>query len=409
MHEGNFTMRQILARSALKVAAFSLIAVQIPVAQAAETPSSGVPALAILAKAAATTKQPVMVSQPVVQQLPGDPPRAAPVAAPPPPPANETDKERKARLKAEAKALKLAEKAEKDRLKKEEKERKRAENKAKGGSSTGKKILGCLGGGLLLGGLTALLGGNRKQVAAAAAAGCVTGFAFAALSKKENADLEAYVNDDFMVQDETCSRQWQSAESGQTANISCGQETVQQVKHTFAAADDVVFDQANFVAKESVKYASTSLRIRNAPTTADAANIVGAYDPGDKILTYGTTLDGAWTYVMEKGADGKYSLLGYVSSEYLASKPPASRAATTQYARLKPPPPPVSKNPKSRRAVAVVAAPAAPRATRTIVAVANTRCKSANVSVGKQSATKVGCGGAQLAYDLTGPRKEMKA
>lgn len=404
-------MRQILARGLLKVAAFSLIAVQIPVVQAAETHSSGMPALAILAKAAATAKQPVMVSQPVVQPLPGDPPRAAPVAAPSLPPANETDKERKARLKAEAKALKVAEKAEKDRLKKEEKERKRAENKAKGGSNTGKKILGCLGGGLLLGGLTALLGGNKKQVAVAAAAGCVTGFAFAALSKKENEDLEAYVNDDFMVQDETCSRQWQSAESGQTANISCGQETVKQVKHTFAAADDVAFDQTNFIAKESVKYASTSLRIRNAPTTADAANIVGAYDPGDKILTYGTTLDGAWTYVMEKGADGKYNLLGYVSSEYLANKPPANRAATTQYARLKPPPPPASKNPKGKRAapVAVAAAPTAPRATRTIVAVASTRCKTANVSVGKQSATKVGCGGAQLAFNLTGPLKEMKA
>ena len=182
---------------------------------------------------------------------------------------------------------------------------------------------------------------------------------------------------------------------------------MKQVKHTFAAADDVAFDQANFIAKESVKYASTSLRIRNAPTTADAANIVGAYDLGDKILTYGTTLDGTWTYVMEKGADGKYSLLGYVSSEYLANKPPASRAATTQYARLKPPPP-VSKSAKGRRA-APVAVAAAPKTTRTIVAVANTRCKTANVSVGKQSATKVGCGGAQLAFGLTGPRKEMKA
>lgn len=403
-------MRHRLARGFLQVAGFSLIAVQIPVARAAEPSAAGMPALAILAQATAA-RAPVMVSQPVVQPLPGETRVAPPLAASAPPPLAETDKERKARVKQESKALKLADKAEKDRLKKEEKERKRAENKAKGGSSTGKKILGCLGGGLLLGGLTALLGGNKKQVAVAAAAGCVTGFAFAALSKKENEDLEAYVNDDFMVQDDTCSRQWQSAESGQTANISCGQETVKQVKHTFVAADDVAFDQGNFIAKESVKYASTSLRIRNAPTTADAANIVGAYDPGDKILTYGTTLDGAWTYVMEKGADGKYNLLGYVSSEYLANKPPASRTATTQYARLKPPPPPASKNSKGRRAapVAVASAPAAPRTTRTIVAVANTRCKTTNVSVGKQSATKVGCGGAQLAFDLTGPRKENMA
>ena len=404
-------MRQTLARGLLKVAAFSLIVVQIPVVHAAETPASGVPALAILAKAAATAKQPVMVSQPVVQRLPGDPPRAAPVMAPPPPPANETDKERKVRLKAEAKALKQVEKAEKDRIKKEEKDRKRAENKAKGGSSTGKKILGCIGGGLLLGGLTALLGGSKKQIIGAAAAGCVTGFAFAALSKKDNEDLETYVKDDFLVQDETCNRQWLAPETNQTVTVTCGQETVRSIKHTFVAADDVAFDQANFIAQESVRYASTSLRIRNVPTTAGAANIIGGYDPGDKILTYGTTLDGTWTYVTEKGADGRYSLLGYVASEYLASKPPANRGGATQYARLKPPPPPVSKNPKSRRAapVAVAAAPAQPRATRTIVAVANTRCKTANVSVGKQAGNKSNCGGAQLASNPNGGRKEKWA
>ena len=139
--------------------------------------------------------------------------------------------------------------------------------------------------------------------------------------------------------------------------------------------------------------------------------IQSAYDPGDKILTYGTTLDGAWTYVMERDGNGQYNLLGYVSSEFLPSKPPASRGGATQYARLKPPPPPVSKNPKSRRAapVAVAAAPAPPRATRTIVAVANTRCKTANVSVGKQAGNKSNCGGAQLASNPNGGRKEKWA
>lgn len=407
-------MRHTLARGFLHIAAFSLIAAQMPVAQAAEARSSGVPALAILAKAAAkagatAARTPIMVSQPVVQPLPGQP-VAAPLP-PAPPPVAETEKERKARIKAEDKAQKLAKKAEKDRLKKEEKERKRAENKAKGGSSTGKKILGCIGGGLLLGGLTALLGGSKKQIAGAAMAGCVTGFAFAALSKKDNADLEAYVNDDFLLQDGSCAKQWQATESKQTANVTCGQETVQSVRHTFVAADDVAFDQANFIAKESVKYASTSLRIRNAPTAAGTDNIVGGYDPGDKILTYGTTLDGAWTFVMDKGADGKYVLLGYVSSTYLANTPPANRATSTQYARLKPPPPPVSRNTKSRRAapVAVAAAPAAPRATRTIVATANTRCKTANVSVGNQTNSKLRCGGAQLASNLSNGRKEKWA
>lgn len=403
-------MRPILARTFLQVAAFSLIATQIPDAQATETHAFGVPALAILAKAAATaTPRPVMVSQPVVQRLPGA--AASVVETPALPPIAETENERKARLKQEAKALKLAEKAEKDRLKKEEKERKRAERAANGESSTGKKIFGCIGGGLLLGGLTALLGGNRRQIAGAAAAGCVAGFAFAALSKKENADLRTYVDDDFLVQDDSCTKQWYAAESNQTVNVSCGQDTIQSIKHTFVAADDVVFDQANFIAKESVKYASRSLRIRNAPTIANAANIVGAYDPGDKILTYGTTLDGTWTYVTEKGADGKYSLLGYVSSEYLVNTPPANRGTSAQYARLKPPPPPVARNPKSRRAtpVAVAAAPAAPRAMRTIVAVANTRCKTANVTVGNETKSTSRCGGARLAINRFSGRMEKSA
>lgn len=314
-------MRPILARTVFQIAAFSLIAAQIPVAQATETRAFGVPVLTILAKAAATaTPRPVMVSQPVVQRLPGDAPTV--VTPPAPPPLAETEKERNARLKQEAKALKLAEKTEKDRLNKVEKERKRAERAASGEPSTGKKIFGCIGGGLLLGGLTALLGGSKRQIAGAAAAGCVAGFAFAALSKKENADLSTYVDDDFLVQDGSCAKQWQAAETNQTVNITCGAETMQSVKHTFVAADDVVFDQANFIARESVKYASRSLRIRNAPTVADASNVVGAYDAGDKILTYGTTLDGAWTYVMEKGPDAKYRLLGYVSSEYLANAPP---------------------------------------------------------------------------------------
>ena len=47
--------------------------------------------------------------------------------------------------------------------------------------------------------------------------------------------------------------------------------------------------------------------------------------------------------------------------------------------------------------------------TKPLVAVANTRCKTANVSVGKETKSTSRCGGAQLARTLLNRRKEKWA
>lgn len=391
-------MRHWIAAGTARLAVVALVAAQIPPTHAAEPSGAGMPALAILAKAVAkagatAARAPIMVSQPVVQPLPGQP-----VAAPPPPATPqiaETEKERKTRLKAEDKTRKQAAKAENDRLKKEEKDRKRAENKARGGSSTGKKLLGCLGGSLLLGGLVALLGGSKRQIIGAAAAGCVTGFAFAALSKKDNQDLHTYVDDDFMVQDEACNKTWIAPETQKAVSVTCGPETITQAKHTFVAADNVVYTEGTLDAYEVVRYATTSLRIRTSPSASEGSAIVGSYDPGDKILTYGTTPDKAWTYVVERQPDGQYQLLGYVASSFVSSRPPAKRSSAVLYAKLKPPPSPVAaKGARSRRAPPVVVAAAPARPMRTVVALANTHCKTANLSLDKEAFNAKHCGGA---------------
>ena len=390
-------MRHRIAVGIARLAVVALVAVQIPPGHAAEPSGAGMPALAILAKAAAkagatAARAPIMVSQPVVQPLPGQP-VAAPLP-PAPPPIAETEKERKTRLKAEDKTRKLAAKAEKDRLKKEEKERKRAENKAKGGSSTGKKLLGCLGGGLLLGGLTALLGGSKKQIIGAAAAGCVTGFAFAALSKKDNEDLQTFVDDDFLVQDEACNKTWIAPETQKAVTVTCGPDAIMQASHRFIAADNVVYTNGTLDAREVVKYATASLRIRSAPSVAEDSAIIGSYDPGDKILTYGTTPDQAWTFVVERQPDGQYELLGYVASNFVSSRPPAKRTSAVQYAKLKPPV--AAKGSRSGRAAPVVVAAAPARPKKTFVALANTHCKTANLSLEKDTHDAKRCGGAVL-------------
>ena len=69
-------MRHTIAAGIARLAVVALVAVQIPAGHAAEPSGAGMPALAILAKAATkagatAARVPVMVSQPVVQPLPG--------------------------------------------------------------------------------------------------------------------------------------------------------------------------------------------------------------------------------------------------------------------------------------------------------------------------------------------------
>ena len=102
-------------------------------------------------------------------------------------------------------------------------------------------------------------------------------------------------------------------------------------------------------------------------------------------------------------------MLGYVYSNYVAASPPVKRASAVQYARLKPPPPVAVKGARSRRAAPVVVAAAPARPKRSFLALANTRCKSANVSLDKETHNERRCGGAGIAFNTFGGRKEKWA
>jgi hypothetical protein len=384
--------RLLLRKTISHIAALGLVFGQVAVAEAAAPKPGG-------------TGEPTFTSNPVVQGA--TPPAAATEAAP----LVETEKEIKARLKAETQARKQAEKAERDRLKAEERERRRAESRANGGDKTGKAILGCIGGGLLMAGLTALLGGKRNNVAAAAAVGCAAGIAFAVLTKKDNEKLNTYVNDEFMVQDESCSKIWYAEESKHSVNVSCGQTTYQTARHTFYVEDDVAFDPANIQVAESVKYATNSVRLRSAPLATSANNIVGGYNRGAKLLAYGTTNDGKWTYIVEKLPSGGYELLGYAATSLLSDKSPSPAARTMQYARLQATPKSSNRAAARRTSVARAenAQSASVRPTKKVDIVANTRCKTVNVSVGKESKSTSSCGGARLALLQPKGQKGEKA
>lgn len=362
--------------------------------------SQGIPS------AAFAQEQPIAsVSNPVVQQIGADAEAAAPLAVEEavPAPIEETEAERKARVKAEEKALKQAAKEEKKRLAAEEKARKRAEKQKNGGNGTAKAVLACAAGagaGVLLG---RVFGAKKTDLLGAAIAGCGAGLAFRALTKKDNEELNSYVQNDILVNEGDCNSTWVAPESQTAVALSCGETTYQTAQHSFYLEDDVAFDETNFQAAEVAKYSTTSLRLRSSPTTSEGDNIIGGFAEGDKLLTYGTTIDGKWTYVVDSLPDGQYELLGYAASAYLSDTPPVPAARTKKYAKLKP----VAKQP-NRAAVqrASAASDTGALPARKVTASANTRCKSVNVTVGQETQNQSSCGGARLALITPIKREE---
>lgn len=352
-----------------------------------------------------------MVSQPVVQPLPGDPqpsPAAvepvSPVAAAPP--VDETPAARKARLKAEKAAAKQVERAQKlaareeqKRLKAEEKARQRAERQARGGGNggrIGKALLGCALGALA-GGLLAGRGNRGAGILAGCALGAGAGLAFAALSERDNKELATFVEDDFALQDESCASNWTAPESGTKVSVSCGQTTYVQANHKLYMENDVVLDQNNFVVAEAMKYSTASLRLRSSPSSTDNANIIGGYERGAKLRTYGTTSDGKWSYVVDKLPDGTYELLGYVATSFLSDTAPSPEARKLNFARLEP-----VKGKEGRAAIQRATAPtaAASKPVKQASFAASTRCKQINVSVGNEAKSTSRCSGSALAMLL---------
>lgn len=363
-----------------------------------------IPLTMAAAQAETGTQAAPMVSQPVVQALPGEK-QVLPTVTPAEPPADETPAEKKARLKAEKqaakeaeKARKMAEKAEAKRLKDEEKARKLAERKKNGGGSKagkiGKAVLGCALGGLA-GGLLAGKKNRGKGILAGCVLGAGVGLAFASLSKKDNEELSSYVEEDFLLQDESCSRTWQAPESKQNVQISCGETTYVNANHKFFMEEDVVLDTNDFKVAEAMKYSTASLRLRASPNTSSANNVVGGYSRGDKLRTYGTTNDGKWTYVVDKLPDGSYELLGYVASSYLSDKAPSPVARKQTVATLQP-----AKGKTNRAAAQRAASPAnaSAKPAKQQQASLSTRCKSVNVSVGSESKSAKSCAGSGYAF-----------
>ena len=352
--------------------------------------------LAIPSSALAQGQPIATVSNPVVQQMGDEGEAVAPPTVQEAAPVEivETESERKARLKAEEKALKQAAKEEKKRLAAEEKARKRAEKQEKGGSNIGGKVLACAAGagaGVLVG---RIFGAKKTSLVGAAVAGCGAGLAFAALTKKDNDELNAHVQNDVLVHDDNCNSTWVAPESKTNVTLSCGEATFQTAQHSFYMEEDVAFEESNFQAAEVAKYSTASLRLRSSPTTTQGDNIIGGFAAGDKLLTYGTTNDGKWTYVVDSLPDGQYELLGYVSSAYLSEQPPQPAARSRSYAKLQP----VAK--QSNRAAARRASSASvddARPAKQVVASANTRCKTVNVTVGQETRNQSSCGGAKLA------------
>ena len=251
------------------------------------------------------------------------------------------------------------------------------------------------GAGVVLG---RIFGAKKSSLVGSAVAGCVAGLAFAALTKKDNEKLNTYVQDDFLVHDDNCTSgsTWVAPESQTSVALSCGEPTYQTADHTFYMEEDVAFDESNFQAAEVAKYSTTSLRLRSSPTTTEGDNIIDGFAAGDKLLTYGTTSDGKWTYVVERLPDEGYELLGYASTAYLSEKPPRPASRSHNYAKLQP----VAKK-SNRAAVQRASAPnyADARPAKKVTASANTRCKTVNVTVGQETKNQSSCGGARLAMN----------
>jgi|GEM_PF-5919185 len=315
------------------------------------------------------------------------------------PPVNETAKDRKARLKTDAKARKTAEKEASRLAKAEEKKRKAAERAAR--PKKDNSALNCaLGAGL---GILAavLVGGKRNRgemIMAGAALGCAAGYGLGELlSKRDQDEMARYVEDDFLLREDMQNATFNAPESGYAVGLTKGQTTFAEKDHIFALDDGIAFYGNNIAVNERVMRSFSSLRLRGSPDLADD-NIVGGLDPNDIVLTYGTTLDGKWAYIVERQPDGVYQLKGYAAVEFLTTN--LNIAPMTPYVRAKVKP--VSK-PAPKKGSPARAAPAVSpvRTAQASAFRAPTACKSFTAAAGGKQSNGSNCGGARsLAFNI---------
>lgn len=314
-------------------------------------------------------------------------------------PVAETPKEAKARIAAEKKAQKAAEKEAKRLAKEEEKQRKAAERAARPKKKSN-GLANCAGGAVVgvLGAL--LLGGKKKstgEILAGAAIGCAVGYGLGEiLSKRDQEEMSDYVDNDYLLRDDVAESTFDARESGQTVALMKGEVTTEQVDHQVRTGPDVMLADNNILVNDRYMRVTTSLRLRSTPDSSSNDNIVGGFEPNDIVRTFGSTLDGQWTYVAERQPDGVYEIVGYAATQYLSTnlnKPQRVAVTTTK-------PRPVAKPatkaaPKSGTTLAPAVRTAEVRTVR-----APTACKSFTAAAGGKQGGGTGCSGARsLAFN----------
>jgi len=319
--------------------------------------------------------------------------------------ANLTEKQKRDRVKAAGRAAK-------ERAKAEERERKATEQKASGrtGSSrTAKAIGGCVAGALVGGLLGALLGGKGNKgssILAGAAAGCGVGAALG-LSHKDEGELNHYVSNDFALRDDVQEDNFYASESQKNVALKKSETTFENAQHRFTVPAGVDFDPANIVVNERLMRATGPVHMRGSPGAN--AVVLGDYGPNDRFLTYGTTRDGAWTYVVDD-ADGRYTLLGYVASPYVTTN--LQLPAAQHVARAAPKPIPVkpARGRGAARSGPTALASTQSSAPRVATYTASTACKSSILSAGGASQNMKSCSGARsVAFNLNPTVKKVMA
>jgi uncharacterized protein YcfJ len=310
------------------------------------------------------------------------PPLVVQASAPAPAPALvETEKQRKAREKAEAKARKQAERAE--RRRQQEAERARHPK-----SRTGKKLAHCAIGAAV-GVLGALLLGGRQGrsaggIVVGAVVGCAAGWALGEALKGDDPEkLDAVINQDVAFRDgET--RSWQAPNSGQTITIQQADAGYKPVEADFILAPGVAAPQPGVLIQGRALRSTTKLRMRSSPSMASDDNIIGSFDPNEIVQVFAETPDGQWALIGENNM-----LIGYASMRFLSPSLEIPPQMPIRYAVLKRAPPPRAR--AGRAAATRTPAPVVAQAPQTVRIAASSRCKTFTASAGANSQSQRRC------------------
>lgn len=274
-------------------------------------------------------------------------------------------------------------------------EQAKARDKKKSG---GKKVLGCVAGGLVTGLLAGLLAPKRDRGAAVVigfAAGCAVGWTFAKnWSEKDKHGLEDASQD--ALDSPNGQSGWQAPESGaqvsfQTTNAAERNEDI-EFDHLETVQEPP--DGSRVVAKPFRTVARVALR--SSPDGSASDNITGRFNSGQTVQVIALTPDLQWAMIGEDGV-----IVGYASRQGLTELAQPLRKAQTERhfvvneAAAPAPTPKRKAKARSQAAspvmAAQVAAPPDRSQVRTTRIAATTQCKTLVAVTGQQQDKKTGC------------------